>query len=49
MNAALVAYRTLVELARADGEVSDEERSLLERYSEDDDPRRSRRRHFQRS
>jgi len=32
MNAALVAYRTLVELARADGEVSDEERSLLERY-----------------
>jgi len=34
MDAALVAYRTLVELAQLDGRISDEERRLLERYRE---------------
>ena len=32
MQAALVAYRTLVDLARVDGRISDDERRLLERY-----------------
>ena len=32
MQAALVAYRTLVDLARGDGRISDDERRLLERY-----------------
>jgi uncharacterized tellurite resistance protein B-like protein len=32
MQAALVAYRTLVDLARVDGRISEEERELLDRY-----------------
>jgi uncharacterized tellurite resistance protein B-like protein len=34
MDPALVAYRTLVELAQVDGTISEEERLLLERYRE---------------
>jgi len=32
MQAALVAYRTVVDLARVDGRISDDERRLLDRY-----------------
>jgi len=32
MQAALVAYRTLVDLARVDGRISEDERQLLDRY-----------------